>query len=138
MKEPKLTLALAERGNQPIMLMSRNDSELFNRMDWELSKLAKLGYMGACEQIGSAALMMLHSAHPQAFVPYPALKPPESAVQEPIDVLHYLLQLSIRDRTSRYVALMDMLVAHHSEELRHYNFVQQWPIFRERLLHHPA
>jgi hypothetical protein len=137
MKEPKLTLALAERGDQPILLMSRNDSEQFNRIAWGLGQLAKLGYMGACERIGNAALMMLHPAHAQAFASYPALVPPESPVQEPIDVLHYLLQLSIRERTRRYVALIDMLVAHHAKELSDYSFPQQWPILRERLLHHP-
>jgi hypothetical protein len=33
MKEPKLTVALAERGDQPTLLISRNDSALVNRGD---------------------------------------------------------------------------------------------------------
>ena len=52
MKEPKLTLALAERDERPVLVISRNDNEMLNQTTWELAKLAEEGYMGACDHVG--------------------------------------------------------------------------------------
>ena len=64
MKEPKLTIALAERGEQPVLLFSRNDNNPLKRIDINLARLAGMGYMGACEQIGNTALRMVHPFTP--------------------------------------------------------------------------
>ena len=118
MKVPKLTIALAERGDQPVLLISRNDNDMFNHADSRLARLAGMGRLGAREWIGNMTLLMLQRAHSQAFTPYPALEP-ERRLAEPYDAVHYLLRMSMSDRTRRYVEAIDALVALHAEELSH-------------------
>ena len=75
MKEPKLTLGLTECGERPVLLISRNDNEIFNQRAWPLAELTEEGYMGACHYIGLTVLRMLEYAHPQVLAPFPALTP---------------------------------------------------------------
>ena len=133
MKEPKLTIALAERGDQPVLLISRNDNDMFNHADSKLARLDEMGRLGAREWIGNMTLLMLQRAHSQAFTPYPALEP-ESRLAEPYDAVHYLLRMSMKDRTRRYVEAIDALVALHTEELSHTSWPAQWPYYRDRIL----
>lgn len=134
MKEPKLTLAFAQRGERPVLQISRNDSEMFNRADWSLETLNEYGRLGARVQIGEIALMMLHMAHPEVLEPYPSLSPPEGPLGGPGDTVQYLLQASTRDRTSRYVGAIDALFEHHKAELAGNCLTEHWPYYREAIL----
>jgi hypothetical protein len=117
MKEPKLTLGLASRGDQPVILISRNDSQMLNRIDHPLARLANEGYMGACYDTGVSVLRMLAIAHPHAFAPYPALSPPAGPIVSAYDLISYLHHQSRLDRTCRYVDTIDALIERHKVEL---------------------
>lgn len=116
MKEPKLTIALTERGDQPVLLISRNDNTEFNRTDVELRNLAALGQLGAHALIGEFTIRMLHAAHPDAFAPYPALQP-EERLTTPDDGFSFLLHQSFRDRTRAYLPAMETLMEHHGDAI---------------------
>lgn len=133
MREPKLTIAFAERGDDPVVLISRNDNGLFNRADAKLVRLAEMGRLGAREWLGNMSLLMLQRAHPDVLASYPALES-ESRLAEPYDAVHYLLRMSMSDRTRRYVDAIEALIARHSEELSQTSFPEQWPYYRERIL----
>lgn len=134
MKEPKLTLAFAQRGDRPILQISRNDSAMFNRLDWDLGRLDEYGHLGARAQIGEIALMMLHIAHPKVFEPYPSLSPPSGPLGSPSEAVQYLLNASTCDRTSRYVGAIDALIDIHKDELAGSSLTEQWPYYRDRFL----
>ena len=134
MKEPRLTVGLIERGEQPVLLMSRNDNEIFNQRTWGLADLAEAGYMGACHYIGFTVLRMLESAHPQAFAPFPTLTPPPGPVIAVSDLISQLYRQSLDDRSSRYVATIDALIERHKDEVADTSLPKQWPIFRAHLL----
>lgn len=132
MREPKLTTALAERSGQPVLSISRNDNELFNRIDWSFSTLDELGYLGACVHIGKVTLKMLYTAHPQVFASYPDLIPEEPSAN-PEDGVHYLLRASVADRTRAYLPAIDALVQRHAEALSQ-SFRDEWPELRARIM----
>lgn len=134
MKEPKLTLGLAQRGEQAVLLISRNDSQMLNQVDHTLARLAEAGYMGACNDIGVFVLRMLSIAHPDAFAPYPALTPALGPVITPADLISTLYQQSLNDRSSRYVSAIDALFERHKDELANSSLREQWPTFRDHLL----
>lgn len=132
MKEPKVTSALAERGDQPVLLLSRNDSSPFNHIDWELRNLAALGQLGAHALIGEFVLRMLHAAHPDAFTPYPALQP-EERLTRPDDGFLFLLHQSFRDRTRAYLPAMDALMEHHGDAISILH-LENWQDMRARIV----
>jgi hypothetical protein len=134
MKEPKLTLGLAKRGQEPVVLISRNDNLMLNRTDWGLAHLAEAGYMGACDYIGATVLRMLAIAHEDEFAPYPALSPPNGPVASAYDLVSSLYRQSLDDRTCRYVAAIDALIELHKDELENTSISEQWPRFRDHLL----
>ncbi len=132
MKDPKLTIALAERGDAPVLQITRNDNELFNRVDWKLATLAELGALGACAHIGKVTLMMLHTAHRDVFVPFPCLQPEES-LSNPDDAVSYLLRASMCHRTRAYVSAIDALF-HNSQTTLSDTLRSTWPELRARIL----
>jgi hypothetical protein len=134
MLDPKLTLGFAERGGQPVLLISRNDSQLLNRSDWGLAQLAEAGYMGACDYIGDTVLRMLAVAHPDALAPYPALSPSNGPAVRPSDMISLLHHQSLVDRTCRYVPAIDALVELHKDDLANTSVLEQWPTFRAHIM----
>lgn len=132
MKEPKLTASLTERSGQPVLLISRNDNNLFNRVDWPLSVLAQMGYLGACAHVGKVMLKMLHMAHSEVFEPYPDLQP-EDSLANPDEAVQYLLHMSISDRTRGYVPAIDALFRRHADVLSQ-PVREEWPEMRARIL----
>jgi hypothetical protein len=131
MQDPKLTVALADRNGQPLLLISRNDSAVLNRMDWPLAVLSELGYLGACAHIGKLVLAMLQKAHPLTFAPYPALDNPDE--QTASDTVRYLLHASVEQRTPAYVSAIDALLGAHHDEIDA-STRQHWPDMRARIL----
>lgn len=134
MKDPELTVGLAERGEKPVLLISRNDSQMFNRIDHGLEQLAESGYMGACYDVGESVLRMLSVAHPATLSAYPALTPPIGPVISACDLISLLHHQSLEDRTCRYVDAIDALIERHKNELANTSISEQWPTFRAHLM----
>ena len=134
MKEPKLTLGLTECGERPVLLISRNDNEIFNQRVWPLAELTEAGYMGACHYIGFTVLRMLEYAHPQVLAPFPTLTPPPGPAIPVPDLITLLHRQSLDDRSSRYVATIDALMERHKDEVADTSWPEQWPTFRAHLL----
>lgn len=134
MKDPKLTLGLAERNGEPVILISRNDSQMLNWTDHSLARLSNAGYMGACYDTGVSVLRMLEIAHPQTFAQYPALSAPAGPVVTAYDLISHLHHQSRLDRTRRYVDAIDALMDHHKDELANTSLPEQWPTFRDHIL----
>ncbi|GAB3438452.1 hypothetical protein NX773_11625 [Massilia solisilvae] len=131
MYEPKLTIALAQRGEQPVLLISRNDNAVFNSINWELALLADMGYLGACAHVGKAALRMLELAHPRVFDACPDLKSPDEP--DASDVLRYLLHQSFLEHTRAYVPAIDSLLKRHRDTIDS-STREHWPETRDHIL----
>jgi hypothetical protein len=92
MKDPRLIVGLTRQGDEPSLLISRNDNDLLNNINLELKYLNSLGSLGAQAMVGEYTLLLLHAAHPQDFVPYPALVPQDMQMHRPIDLVNYLIE----------------------------------------------
>jgi len=131
MKDPRLTVALARQGNEPSLLISRNDNELLNNINFELKHLNSLGELGAQAMVGEYILLLLHAAHPEDFVPYPALVPQDFQIHRPIDLVTYLIEQTKLRKTRRLIPAIDIALAVYQEELKSTPIPQQWPTFKE-------
>ena len=131
MKDPRLTVALARQGDEPSLLISRNDNELLNNINFELKHLNSLGELGAQAMVGEYILLLLHAAHPEDFVPYPALVPQDFQIHRPIDLVTYLIEQTKLRKTRRLIPAIDIALAVYQEELKSTPIPQQWPTFKE-------
>ena len=131
MKNPRLTVALARQGDEPSLLISRNDNELLNNINFELKHLNSLGELGAQAMVGEYILLLLHAAHPEDFVPYPALVPQDFQIHRPIDLVTYLIEQTKLRKTRRLIPAIDIALAVYQEELKSTPIPQQWPTFKE-------
>ncbi len=131
MKDPRLTVGLARQGDVPSLLISRNDNELLNNVNLELRHLDRLGTLGAQAMVGEYTLLLLHAAHPEEFVPYPALVPPDMQMHRPVDLVHYLIEQTKLRKTRQLIPAVDIALAVYREELKSTSIPQQWPAFKE-------
>lgn len=131
MKDPRLTVALARQGDEPSLLISRHDNELLNKVNLELKHLNSLGSLGAQAMVGEYTLMLLHVAHPEEFVPYPALVPRDMQMHRPIDLVNYLIEQTKLRKTRKLIPAIDIALAVYQEELKSTSIPQQWPTFKE-------
>lgn len=130
-KDPRLTVALARQGDEPSLLISRNDNELLNNVNFELKYLDSLGTAGAQAMIGEYTLLLLHAAHPQDFLPYPALVPQDMQMHRPIDLVNYLIEQTKLRKTRQLIPAIEIALAVYQEELKSTSVPQQWPTFKE-------
>jgi hypothetical protein len=130
-KDPRLTVALAKQGDEPSLLISRNDNELLNNVNFELKYLDSLGTLGAQATIGEYALLLLHAAHPEAFVPYQALVPQDMQMHRPIDLVNYLIEQTKLRKTRRLIPAIEIALAVYHDELKSTSIPRQWPAFKE-------
>jgi hypothetical protein len=131
MKNPRLTVALARQGDEPSLLITRNDNELLNNVNLELKHLNCSGPLGAQAMVGEYTLLLLHAAHPEDFAPYPALVPQSMHMHRPVDLVHYLIEQTTLRKTRQLIPAIDIALAVYREELKNTSIPQQWPAFKE-------
>jgi hypothetical protein len=131
MKNPRLTVALARQGDEPSLPIGRNDNELLNNINLELKHLNSLGELGAQAMVGEYILLLLHAAHPEDFVPYPALVPQDFQMHRPINLVNYLIEQTKLRKTRRLIPAVEIALAVYQEELKSTPIPQQWPTFKE-------
>jgi hypothetical protein len=131
MKDPRLTVGLTRQGDAPSLLISRNDNALLNNVSLELRHLDRLGTLGAQAMVGEYTLLLLHAAHPEDFVPYPALVPQDTQMHSPIGLVNYLIEQTKVRKTRRLIPAIDIALAVYQEELKSTSIARQWPAFKE-------
>lgn len=131
MKHPLLTVALAKKGEEPSLLITRNDNELLNQINLELKFLNSLGKLGAQAMIGEYVLMMLHQAHPNDFTPFEALVPEDTQMHHPRDTVEYLIRSTQLQKTNKFIPIIDSLMVAFAEELSGTDLPLHWPTFKE-------
>ncbi|QJE01035.1 hypothetical protein HH212_14170 [Massilia forsythiae] len=131
MKDPRLTVALARQGDEPSLLISRNDNELLNNVSLELRHLNNLGSLGAQVMVGEYILLLLHAVHSEDFVAYPALMPQDMQMHRPIDLVSYLIEQTKLRKTRQLIPAIEIALAVYNEELKSTSIPKQWPAFKE-------
>jgi hypothetical protein len=131
MKDSNLTVVLARQGDEPSLLISRNDDELLNNVNFELEHLNSLGTLGAQAIIGEYTLMLLHAARPEEFVTYPALVPQDMQMHRPIDLVNYLIEQTKLRKTRKLIPAIEIALAVYQDELKITSIPQQWPAFKD-------
>ena len=81
--------------------------------------------------IGEYTLLLLYAAHPEDFVPYPALVPQDMQMHRPIDLVNYLIEQTKLRKTRRLIPAIEIALAVYQEELKSTSIPQQWPAFKE-------
>lgn len=133
MKDPRLTVGLATQGDKPSLLMTRNDNELLNQINPELSDLDELGYLGARAKIGELVLMMLRIAHPDVLAPYKSLMPKDETPTTPLELVSYLQNQTQIRRSPRLIQATDLVVEEYKDDpngLKGMPILKQWPTFK--------
>lgn len=131
MKKPRLTVALARQGDEPSLLISRNDNELLNTINLALKHLDSLGKLGAQAMVGEFVLLMLHAAHPADFEPYPTLVPEDTAIHDAHDLVNYLIRQTTLLKTRRLIPAIEIALTVYREDLKSTSIPEQWPTFKE-------
>lgn len=131
MKDPRLTVALASQGDEPSLLISRNDNELLNTVNIELKHLNSLGALGAQAMVGEYVLLLMHAAHRDDLVPYPALVPQDLQMHRPVDLVNYLIEQTKLRKTRQLIPAIEIALAVYEDELKSTSIPQHWPAFKE-------
>lgn len=131
MKHPKLTVALAERGERAVLLFSRNDSTLCNRLEsGPLSRIRPFGRSRGSRRIGTDDAACSPSAGIRAISGPSASKWSNCKPKG----VRYLIHGSILDRTRAYVPAIDAMFQRHADELSGTALYEGWPKMRDRFL----
>ena len=134
MKEPKLTIALAGRNGQATLVMSRNDNNRLNLVQWPMYRFEPDGYHALCQYLGDTTLRMLAVVHQDEFAKYPRLVPPKLDTDSSYGLVDALIQRSYKEKTTAYIAAIDRLIKHSADELKESNITETWQAVRSNLI----
>lgn len=136
-ENPRINVAMTETHGQAGIIIRRSDADTTKPLQWvhwQFADIERAGWMAACERTGNTVLRFAAQAHPELFARHPLLLPPATIpdFEDPVNLVTSLIERSVRERSSAYVAALDAIFAFHATELAQTNLPEQWPTFRER------
>ncbi|MDB5935782.1 MAG: hypothetical protein JWQ01_3126 [Massilia sp.] len=140
-EEPRISVALTSNNGRVSILIRRSDAddakpdEPLRWVCWQLGAIEHEGYLAACQRIGNAVMRLLATPHADLLAQHPLLVPSDvmSDLDRLTDLINDLIQRSIRERTSSYVAAPDAIFARDATLLAQTSLPEQWPTFREAI-----
>ncbi|WP_426175689.1 hypothetical protein [Massilia sp. TWR1-2-2] len=133
-KEVKVTVGFADKNGQPALVMTRDDNQNFNFVQWLMHRHESAGYVALCQNLGDTVLRMLALAHSAEFAKTPALVPPRQDVSEPYGLVHALMHRSYKEQTTDYVQTIDLLMEKNADELSDTELPEIWQAARLQLI----
>jgi hypothetical protein len=132
--EKAVSLKLADKNGQTMLVMSRNDNSRLNMVQWSLDRLEPDGYHALCQYLGDTVLRMLLASNPDEFAKYPRLTPPSRETDDPYGLVDELMQRSYKEQTTDYIAVIDRLVKQHTDVLSETGLPENWKAARVQLM----
>jgi hypothetical protein len=129
-----VSLKLVDKHGRATLVMSRNDNDRLNMVQWSLDRLEPDGYHALCQYLGDTVLRMLLVSHPDEFAMHPRLTPPSSEVDDPYGLVDALLQRSYKEQTTDYIPVIDRLISLHAGVLSDTGLPENWKAARAQLL----
>jgi hypothetical protein len=127
---PNVKLYIDNAGRLCIASVRGSESEPFVAFEMPLGEVMEDGLDAAAQRLGTSLLYQLSVLYPGMFdLPAVKLPPPD------LSNVHDLLRLSVQQKTSRFVPLIDRLLAQGKDE----QFAaESWPTMRDYLVSLPA
>jgi len=127
---PNIKLYIDSGGRLCIASDRGSESEPFVAFEMPLSEVMEDGLDAAAQRLGTSLLYQLSVLYPGMFdLPAVELPPPD------LGNVHDLLRLSVQQKTSRFVPIIDKLLAQGKDE----QFAaESWPTMRDYLVTLPA
>jgi hypothetical protein len=144
MKQPYLIVGLDQKDGKPSLKMIRgviaNDGSVvgdqlpFSEVSPLLEDLNALGGMGARENVGKLALLMLARGHMDDFKPFPELVAVDTSMETTRDCVEFLIDLTRTLNTSQFIPIIDNLMATpaFAKELSGTDVEKNWAVLKPR------
>ncbi|MES2757829.1 MAG: hypothetical protein V4693_10685 [Pseudomonadota bacterium] len=132
--EQTITVKLTDKNGDTTLVMSRNDSNRLNFVQWPLKRLEPDGYHALCQYLGDTMLRMLLVAYPAEFGKHPRLTPPKRDTDNPHGLVHALIGRSYKEKTTDYIAVIDKLIERNAAELSDTELPDIWKAARLQLI----
>ncbi|UGQ48851.1 hypothetical protein [Massilia endophytica] len=127
---PNIQLYIDNAGRLCIASTRRSDHEPFVSFEMPLSEVMQDGLDAAAQRLGTSLLYQLSVLYPGMLDLPPIEVPPPD-----LGNVHDLLRLSVQQRTSRFVPMIDKLLAEGRDE----QFAREsWPTLRDYLVTLPS
>lgn len=141
LKEPSINVALAVNDARATLIVRRAGAgaeEVPSWVRWDLHEIEREGFHALCQRIGNAALRMLIESHSDDFANFPLLVPPLSTLDDLRLLVLNLIERSVNEKTTAYVAAIDNLFAQHAAELGQTDLPETWQSIRIRVMSRPT
>ena len=131
---PNITIRLVNKNSEPTLVITRNDSDRLNLIQWPMSQLEPAGYQALCQIIGDRAMRMLAVVQHDEIAKFPRLLPPKLHTETYYGIVDALIQRSYKEKTTAYIPAIDRLIEQRADELNESSLPETWPANRENLI----
>lgn len=126
-----ITIRLFDKNGEPTLVITRNDNNMLNLIQWPLKDLDPAGYLSMCQLVGDRVMRMLAVVQRDELAKFPRLVPPTLLTETYFGVVNALISRSYKEKTLEYIPAIDRLVEQKVDELYE---PESWPAHRENLL----